>query len=52
MLQAGDHVVSSSALYGGTVTQFKHVLGKFSVEVDFVNPDDIDAFFVGGRVKF
>jgi O-acetylhomoserine (thiol)-lyase len=40
MLRPGDHVVASSALYGGTVTQFKHVLGKLSVDLDFVDPDD------------
>ena len=44
LLKPGDHIVASSALYGGTVTQFKHVLGKLSVGVDFVNPDDIDAW--------
>ena len=44
LLEPGDHIVSSSALYGGTVTQFKHVLGKLSVEVSFVNPDDLDAW--------
>jgi O-acetylhomoserine (thiol)-lyase len=44
LLRPGDHVVSSNALYGGTVTQFKHVLGKLSVELDFVDPDDIDAW--------
>ena len=44
LLRPGDHVVSSSALYGGTVTQFKHVLGKLSVGLDFVNPDDLDAW--------
>lgn len=42
LVEPGDHIVSSSALYGGTVTQFKHVLGKMSVEVTFVNPDDLD----------
>ncbi len=44
LLRPGDHIVASSALYGGTVTQFKHVLGKLSVDLDFVNPDDIDAW--------
>jgi O-acetylhomoserine (thiol)-lyase len=39
MLKPGDHVIASSALYGGTVTQFKHVLGKLSIELDFVDPD-------------
>src|SRR5215204_738299 len=31
MTQPGGHVVASRALYGGTVTQFKHVLGKLGV---------------------
>jgi O-acetylhomoserine (thiol)-lyase len=44
MLENGDHVVASSALYGGTVTQFKHVLRKLGVELDFVDPDDVDAW--------
>ena len=30
MLQPGDHVVSSSALYGGSVNQFKHLLRKLA----------------------
>ncbi len=40
LLQPGDHVVASSALYGGSVTQLKHVLRKLSVSLDFVDPDD------------
>ena len=34
LLQPGDHVVSSSALYGGTVNQFKHLLRKMNVGAD------------------
>jgi O-acetylhomoserine (thiol)-lyase len=44
LLQAGDHIVSSSALYGGTINQFKHFLGKMSVELTWVDPDDPDAW--------
>ncbi|NNL95535.1 MAG: O-acetylhomoserine aminocarboxypropyltransferase/cysteine synthase [Xanthomonadales bacterium] len=44
LLRPGDHVVVSSALYGGSVTQFKHVLGKMSVELDFVDPDSPGAW--------
>ena len=44
LLQPGDHVVSSSALYGGTVNQLKHLLGKMSVELTWVDPDDPDAW--------
>ena len=40
LLRPGDHVVASSALYGGTVTQLKHLLGKLSVDLTFVDPDD------------
>ncbi|MFY8027070.1 MAG: bifunctional o-acetylhomoserine/o-acetylserine sulfhydrylase [Aquiluna sp.] len=39
--QAGDHVVSSSTLYGGTYNLFKYTLPKLGVEVTFVeNQDD------------
>lgn len=44
MLQPGDHMVASRALYGGTVTQFKHLMRKLSVELTFVDPDDLDAW--------
>jgi O-acetylhomoserine (thiol)-lyase len=44
MLSPGDHVVSSSALYGGTVNQLKHLLRKMSVEFTWVDPDDLDAW--------
>ena len=40
LLSPGDHVVSSSALYGGTVNQLKHLLRKMSVELTWVDPDD------------
>ena len=33
LLEPGDHIVSSSALYGGTVNQFKHLLRKLGIEV-------------------
>lgn len=39
MLEPGDHVVASAALYGGTVTQLKHLLRKLSVDLSFVDPD-------------
>ena len=44
LLVPGDHVVSSSALYGGTVNQFKHVLRKLGVGLSWVDPDDLDAW--------
>jgi O-acetylhomoserine (thiol)-lyase len=44
LLQPGDHVVSSAALYGGTVNQFKHLLRKMNVELTWVDPDDPQAW--------
>src|SRR6201988_2078037 len=44
LLQPGDHIVSSSALYGGTVNQFKHMLRKMNVALTWVDPDDPDAW--------
>src|SRR4030088_2223420 len=44
MLQPGDHIVASGALYGGSVTQLKHLSRKFGWELTFVDPDDIDAW--------
>jgi O-acetylhomoserine (thiol)-lyase len=49
LLQPGDHVIASSALYGGTVNQLKHYLRKLSVELTFVDPDDLDAWKVALR---
>ncbi|MBV0895344.1 bifunctional o-acetylhomoserine/o-acetylserine sulfhydrylase [Microbacterium sp. NC79] len=40
---AGDHIVSSSSIYGGTYNLFKYTLGKLGIEVTFVeNQDDLD----------
>src|SRR3954451_23039669 len=44
LLEPGDHIVSSSALYGGTVNQFKHMLRKMNVELTWVDPDDLNAW--------
>ena len=44
LLAPGDHVVSSSALYGGSVNQLKHLLRKMSVELTWVDPDDLEAW--------
>jgi len=44
MLQPGDHVVSSSALYGGTVNQFKHLLRKMKIDLTWADPDNPQAW--------
>ncbi len=49
LLEPGDHVVSSAALYGGSVNQFKHMLRKMSVELTWVDPDDPDEWRNGVR---
>ncbi|MFI6018944.1 bifunctional o-acetylhomoserine/o-acetylserine sulfhydrylase [Streptomyces sp. NPDC051287] len=42
---AGDHIVSSTSLYGGTYNLFRHTLPRFGVEVSFVDdPDDPEAW--------
>lgn len=42
---AGDHVVSSASLYGGTYNLFRHTLPRFGIEVSFVeDPDDVEAW--------
>jgi O-acetylhomoserine (thiol)-lyase len=41
--QAGDHIVSSSSIYGGTYNLFKYTLAKLGIDVTFVeNQDDAD----------
>lgn len=41
--EAGDHIVSSSSIYGGTYNLFKYTLAKLGIEVTFVeNQDDAD----------
>ena len=44
--KAGDHIVSSNSLYGGTYNAFAHTLKRFGVEVslaDFGNPAAVEA---------
>ncbi|MGK5529524.1 bifunctional o-acetylhomoserine/o-acetylserine sulfhydrylase [Streptomyces sp. URMC 129] len=42
---AGDHIVSSTSLYGGTYNLFRHTLPRFGIEVSFVDdPDDLAAW--------
>jgi O-acetylhomoserine (thiol)-lyase len=41
--EAGDHIVASPSLYGGTYNLFKHTLKKFGIETTFVeDPHDLD----------
>ncbi len=40
----GDHIVSSSTLYGGTFTQFEVTLRRMGYDFTFVEPDDPENF--------
>jgi O-acetylhomoserine (thiol)-lyase len=41
--EAGDHIVSSSTIYGGTYNLFKYTLKKLGIDVTFVeNQDDLN----------
>ncbi len=43
--EAGDHIVSSPSLYGGTYNLFRHTLPKLGIECTFVeNPDDPESW--------
>ena len=44
LCQAGDEVVASSTLYGGTYTQFDVTFRRMGINVTFVEPDDPDNF--------
>jgi len=41
---SGDHIVASSRLYGGTVTQLDVSLRRFGIETTFVDSTEVDAF--------
>ena len=43
--EAGDHIVSSPSLYGGTYNLFHYTFKKLGIEVSFVeDPDDLDSW--------
>ncbi len=44
LLGAGDHIVASSSLYGGTVNLLAHTLPRFGITTTFVRPRDLDGF--------
>ncbi|HEY0328203.1 MAG TPA: O-acetylhomoserine aminocarboxypropyltransferase [Rhodopseudomonas sp.] len=42
LLNAGDHIVASSSLYGGTINLLAHTLPRFGITTTFVKPRDLD----------
>jgi O-acetylhomoserine (thiol)-lyase len=44
LCEAGDHIVTSSRLYGGTYNQFNYTFPKLGITVTFVDPSDPENF--------
>lgn len=44
LLKSGDHIVSSSSLYGGTYNLLNVTLPRFGINTTFVDPADIENF--------
>jgi len=44
LCEAGDHIVSSSRLYGGTYNQFNYTFPRLGIDVTFVDPAHPEAF--------
>lgn len=44
LLRAGDHIVASSSLYGGTYNLLSVTLPRLGITTTFVNPNDENAF--------
>nr|HAQ93799.1 O-acetylhomoserine aminocarboxypropyltransferase [Afipia sp.] len=42
LLNAGDHIVASASLYGGTINLLTHTLPRFGITTTFVKPRDLD----------
>src|ERR1700710_1588098 len=44
LLGAGDEIVASASLYGGTINLLAHTLSRFGVKTTFVKPRDLEGF--------
>jgi O-acetylhomoserine (thiol)-lyase len=42
LVSAGDHIVASASLYGGTINLLTHTLPRFGIATTFVKPRDLD----------
>jgi len=49
LASAGDHVVASASLYGGTINLLTHTMPRFGITTSFVKPRDLDGFRVAIR---
>jgi O-acetylhomoserine (thiol)-lyase len=44
LCEAGDHIVSTCTLYGGTYSQFSYTFPRIGIETTFVDPSDPENF--------
>ena len=44
LMGAGDHIVASRSLYGGTHNLLEYTLSRFGISTTFVDPRDVEAF--------
>ena len=44
LLKAGDHIVASNSLYGGTFNMLNNTLPRFGITTTFVDPDELENF--------
>lgn len=44
ILKAGDHIVASNSLYGGTYNLLSNTLPRFGITTTFVDPDDAENY--------
>src|SRR5215472_18915632 len=53
LLNAGDHIVASSSLYGGTINLLAHTLPRFGITTTFVGPRNHSGFrqAIGPRTR-
>ncbi|MBN8981379.1 MAG: O-acetylhomoserine aminocarboxypropyltransferase [Rhizobiales bacterium] len=53
ILDAGDHIVASASLYGGTINLLTHTLPRFGITTTFVKPRDLDGIrkAIGPKTK-
>jgi len=53
LLGAGDHIVASASLYGGTINLLTHTLPRFGITTTFVKPRDLDGIraAIGPKTK-
>ena len=51
IVEAGDHIVCASALYGGTYNLYAHTIKKMGVEATFVDPECTQEELDAGKYK-